>query len=83
MKGLIIVCLGILIWGISLVWPEINRGLTPFNMSVSALGMLAGYAFYLKWKQGQSRASSGRRKSPPAFRPPSTGSRPIRPVGMA
>jgi len=83
MNGLKIIFMGILIWGISLVWPEINRAFTPLGMGVSTLGLIGGYVLYLKWKQRQPQASPGERKSSSAFKPPSTSSRPVKPVGLA
>jgi hypothetical protein len=39
MKGLRMVSLGMAIWGLSMVWPEVNRVLTPPLMSGLGLGL--------------------------------------------
>jgi hypothetical protein len=39
MKALRLVGLGIVIWGLSLLWPEVNQVLTPWVMIGMALGL--------------------------------------------
>jgi hypothetical protein len=39
MKWLRVVGLGIAIWGLSLLWPDVNRVLTPLLMSGLGLGL--------------------------------------------
>jgi hypothetical protein len=39
MRGLKIVSLGIAIWGLTLFWPDLNRGLIPWAMTKVALGL--------------------------------------------
>lgn len=45
MKGLRIVSLGIVIWGLSLLWPEINLILSPKVMT--GLGLALGIAMLI------------------------------------
>jgi hypothetical protein len=49
MKGLKLVGLGVAIWGLGLLWPEVNRVLTPSVMirSVLGLGVVALVAYVL------------------------------------
>lgn len=55
MKGLKIVGLGVTIWGLSLLWPEVNLVLTPPVMIgvVLGLGVAALLAYVLDQRLGQ------------------------------
>jgi hypothetical protein len=47
MKALRLVGLGIVIWGLSLLWPEVNQVLTPWVMIGMALGLGAAMLAYI------------------------------------
>jgi len=51
MKGLMIVGLGIAIWGLSLLWPEVNKALTPMAM----LGLGLGISLVHLWQEHRSQ----------------------------
>jgi hypothetical protein len=46
MKTLRLIGLGILIWGLSLLWPQVNQLLTPQVMTWVALGLSAAFLAY-------------------------------------
>ena len=83
MKGLKILTVGVMIWAITLVWPEINEivGLQLMLLSTGGLALLVLGRLVLNHLQGdavQERAGKVER----SFRPPHD-SRPIKPIGLA
>lgn len=55
-KVLKIVSLGVAIWGLSLVWPDLNRGLTPWVKTRLGLGLgLINLTYLLGQYLNQSR----------------------------
>jgi uncharacterized membrane protein len=63
MKGLKFVGLGVAIWGLSLLWPEVNLMLTPPTMMGVVLGLGAAallvYVLSQLLDQGHDRSSDG------------------------
>ena len=57
MKGLKLIGLGVVIWGLSLLWPEVNLVLTPPVIIGLALGLGAAalLAYVLDQRLGQRR----------------------------
>ena len=54
MKSLKILGVGLTIWGITLLWPEVNLLLTPPVMIVLAIGLSAvSFAYFLGLRFGQ------------------------------
>lgn len=51
MKWLKLIGLGMAIWALSLVWPEVNQVLTPRAMLAAALGLGAVSLIYVLLKQ--------------------------------
>ena len=83
MKGLKILTFGVVIWAITLVWPEINEmlGLQMMLMGAAGLGLILVGRLVLNHFQTVSieeRAGSSDR----SFRPPHD-SHPIKPIGLA
>lgn len=60
MKALRLVGLGIVIWGLSLLWPEVNQVLTPWAMIGMALGLGAvALAYILVQRLGHEHNDGG------------------------
>jgi hypothetical protein len=54
MKSLKIFSVGLVIWGMTLVWPEVNGALSPLVMIVLAIGLSAvSFAYFLGLRFGQ------------------------------
>lgn len=56
MKWLKLIGLGIAIWGLSLVWPEVNQVLTPRAMLAVAFGLGVVYLIYVLLKQNPNHS---------------------------
>ena len=79
MKTLKIIGLGIAIWALSLVWPEINQTLSPQIMTRASIGLSVVILIYqltlhLK-KRRQQPTNQGSRSNHP--------SRPMPPIALA
>ena len=54
MKSLKILSVGIVVWGLTLLWPEVNLWLTPPVMVTLAIGLSAvSFAYFLGLRFGQ------------------------------
>ena len=72
MKSLKILSVGLAIWGIILLWPEVNLLLTPSVMIVLAIGLSAvSFAYFLGLRFGQPDESGdvGQNFYAPAVQP--------------
>lgn len=87
LKRLIIIGLGIFIWGLSLLWPEINQLLTPRIMVGTVLGLGTIYMARIWWQRHQLEASveASRNEAAPAAEIPTqiNDTRPLKPLGLA
>jgi hypothetical protein len=83
MKGLKVLTLGVIIWALTLVWPEINEilGLQMMLTAVIGLGLiLVGRLVINHFQVVAVEERAG--KSDRSFRPPHD-SHPIKPIGLA
>lgn len=91
MKSLKILSVGIVVWGITLLWPEINLWLTPPVMVTLAIGLSAvSFAYFLGLRFGQpdGNGNTGSNLYAPAVQPATNGRRnhsrptlPLRTIG--
>ena len=84
MKSLKILSVGLAIWGIMLLWPEVNLLLTPPVMIALAIGLSAvSFAYFLGLRFGQPERD-GQTLYAPAVQPATSGrhshSRPTLPL---
>ena len=78
MKSLKILSVGLTMWGIILLWPEVNLLLTPPVMIVLAIGLSAvSFAYFLGLRFGQPDENSdmGQNVYAPAVQPATSGRR--------
>jgi hypothetical protein len=87
MKSLKILSVGLAIWGIILLWPEVNLLLTPPVMIVLAIGLSAiSFAYFLGLRFGQPDGNGARGQNfyAPSVQPVTSGrhshSRPTLPL---
>jgi hypothetical protein len=81
MRWLKIIALGLLIWGLGLVWPELNQALSPQLMLGAVFGLGAALVVYLMLNPRKVVPDEPSPKS--NQRPRSTSdSRPIKPLGL-
>lgn len=64
MKWLKVTGLGIAIWGLSLLWPEVNRVLTPSLTIGLALGLGVGMLIYILSQQNHHGAGQNHLTDP-------------------
>lgn len=87
LKRLKIIGLGIFIWGLSLLWPEINQLLTPRIMvgTVFGLGTIYLARIWWQWHRLEALTESSTNEAAPApeIPPQVTDTRPLKPLGLA
>lgn len=87
LKRLKIIGLGIFIWGLSLLWPEINQLLTPRIMVGTVFGLGTIYLACIWWQRRQlealTEASTNEAALAPEISTQITDTRPLKPLGLA
>lgn len=77
MKGLIILLSGIVMWGSSLFWPEVNLLLTPTMMLAMLAGLTTLLSLYVVVERLGHRRRPGCCSEPPCRNAPEYTTRPI------
>jgi hypothetical protein len=78
MKSLKILSVGIVVWGLMLLWPEVNLWLTPPVMIALMIGLSAiSFAYFLGLRFGQpeNNGNPGQSLYTPAVQPATSGRR--------
>jgi hypothetical protein len=84
MNWLKVIGLGVIVWGIGLIWPQINQVLTPEVMAgaILGLGIMGLGQIWLRHQLQERPGGTGKTKNNHHSRPQND-SRPVKPLGLA